>query len=366
MHEPLVTGGTVVTPGSSQPLDVAVDGEQVTAIDQPGSLDNEAAHIVDATGCLVIPGGADPHGNRLGVEAISSSDGSLLRAPANTKALEQRILAAFDGLTRKQKQLARFMLDKQVQLAFSSAEEVGREAGVDAATVVRFSRLLGYEGFAHLRDSVRSSVPEFLTAVEKVSRTLAKPSASSDIVAQVFSQDLRNIEETARANSPEILADAVRMLARAKRVYVLGMGMSHPIAAVLSHQLLLIGVRAERVPGDLVAAAAALSEMSAKDALVTISLWRYLKDSVRLFESARSSGAKTMLMTDSRLSPLAAEAEITLTASTEAAELSHSLVSLVTLTNVLATGVALSNPQRTLGRLRKIDEFYDRFGVMSD
>ena len=104
----------------------------------------------------------------------------------------------------------------------------------------------------------------------------------------------------------------------------------------------------------------------AKDALVAISLWRYLKDTIRPFELARTSGAKTVLIADSRLSPLAADAEITLTASAEAAELSHSLVSLVTLANVLATGVALSNPRRTVERLRTIDEFYDRFGVMSD
>jgi DNA-binding MurR/RpiR family transcriptional regulator len=258
------------------------------------------------------------------------------------------------------------MLENQVQLAFSSAEEVGREAAVDAATVVRFSRLLGYEGYAHLRDSVRSCVPEFLTALEKVSRTLADPSAGGDIVAQVFSQDLRNIEETARANSRETVGEAVRLIARANRVYVLGMGVSNSVAAVLSHQLSLIGVRAQRVPGDLVAAVATLSDMGAKDALVAISLWRYLKDTIRLFELARTSGAKTVLIADSRLSPLAADAEITLTASTEAAELSHSLVSLVTLANVLATGVALSNPRRTVERLRTIDDFYDRFGVMSD
>jgi DNA-binding MurR/RpiR family transcriptional regulator len=110
----------------------------------------------------------------------------------------------------------------------------------------------------------------------------------------------------------------------------------------------------------------ALNRVGAKDALVAISLWRYLKDTIRLFELARTSRAKTVLIADSRLSPLAADAEITLTASTEAAELSHSLVSLVTLANVLATGVALSNPRRTVERLRTIDEFYDRFGVMSD
>lgn len=258
------------------------------------------------------------------------------------------------------------MLDNRVQLAFSSAEEVGRGAGVDAATVVRFSRLLGYEGYADLRDSVRSSVPEFLTALEKVSRTLVDPPASVDVVAQVFAQDLRNIEETARANRQETLSDAVRIIAGADRVYVLGMGVSHAIAVMFSHQLSLIGLRAQCVSGDIVEAVVALSDMGASDALVAVSLWRYLKDTIRLFESALTSDARTILITDSRLSPLAARAEITLTASTEAAELSHSLASLVTLANVLTTGVALSQTDQTVERLRTIDKFYDRFGVMSE
>lgn len=61
MYDLLVRGGTVVTPDSSEPLDVAVEGEQITAIGQPGSLGHEAERVVDASGCLVIPGGIDPH-----------------------------------------------------------------------------------------------------------------------------------------------------------------------------------------------------------------------------------------------------------------------------------------------------------------
>lgn len=258
------------------------------------------------------------------------------------------------------------MLDNRVQLAFSSAEEVGRGAGVDAATVVRFSRQLGYEGYADLRDSVRSSVPEFLTALEKMSRTLADPPATGDVFGEVFAQDLRNIDTTARANDHATVSDAVRMLADADHVYVLGMGVSHAIAVMFSHQLSLIGLRAQCVSGDIVAAVVALSDAGADDALVVVSLWRYLKDTISLFESALTSGVRTLLITDSRLSPLATRAEITLAASTEAAELSHSLVGLVTLGNVLTTGVALRRPERTVERLRTVDTFYDRFGVMSD
>src|SRR5215813_13302533 len=104
--------------------------------------------------------------------------------------LETRILGILDQLTPKQRRLARFILDHQIYIAFASAQEVGRDAEVDAATVVRFSKRLGYAGFADLRAAVRISMPAFLTATEKVSRTLAVRSRKREIIDLIFSQDV--------------------------------------------------------------------------------------------------------------------------------------------------------------------------------
>ena len=61
MYDLVVRGGTVVTATATEALDVAVDGERIAAIDRPEALEGEAKKVVDATGCLVIPGGVDPH-----------------------------------------------------------------------------------------------------------------------------------------------------------------------------------------------------------------------------------------------------------------------------------------------------------------
>jgi dihydropyrimidinase len=62
----LITGGTVVSPEGTTPMDVVVDGERIDALVPPGSqLVDEAARngatIIDATGKYVIPGGVDVH-----------------------------------------------------------------------------------------------------------------------------------------------------------------------------------------------------------------------------------------------------------------------------------------------------------------
>ena len=61
MHDLLICNGTVVSPESSEQLDVAVDGEGIAAVGPTGSLGSEAKKVIDASGCLIIPGGIDPH-----------------------------------------------------------------------------------------------------------------------------------------------------------------------------------------------------------------------------------------------------------------------------------------------------------------
>src|SRR6185437_1148148 len=61
MYDLLIVGGTVVTATGSEACDVAVDGETIAAVGPAGSLGAEAKKVIDADGCLVIPGGIDPH-----------------------------------------------------------------------------------------------------------------------------------------------------------------------------------------------------------------------------------------------------------------------------------------------------------------
>jgi DNA-binding MurR/RpiR family transcriptional regulator len=284
--------------------------------------------------------------------------------PPEPISLEARILALRERLTEKQQRLGRLLLDDSLYVAFASAEDVGRRAGVDAATVVRFSQLLGYDGYAGLRDDVRGSVPQFLTALEKVSRTVGEAHEAGDVIADVIARDIGNIQETARLNPPDALQAAIRAVDSATWVFVLGSGIAAYLAEILAHQLSLVGVPVQRTPRTISEASVDIAAAGQGDTVVVIGLWRYLRDQVRLFEAARDAGATTVAVTDSKLSPLAAQADFLLIAATETPELTPSVTAIVTLGNVLATGVALARPERTLERLRGIDAVYDRIEAL--
>ncbi len=65
-----VTGGTVVTPSGTRQADVLVSAGRVLSVTEPGAVGaagaGGAAEVIEAAGCLVLPGGVDPHSHILG------------------------------------------------------------------------------------------------------------------------------------------------------------------------------------------------------------------------------------------------------------------------------------------------------------
>lgn len=286
------------------------------------------------------------------------------QASDDVEDLEARIHRLLPQLTPKQQRLARTLLGDEMLVAFASAEDVGRMADVDSATVVRFSRLLGYEGFAALRDAIRRRVPQFLTEIERVSRSLESSPTAQDSAIDVCAQDIRNIEEVARANSPNTFDAAIGRLDKAQRVFCLAQGVTLIAADYMTHQLTLIGVDAYRSPRNGVEAAMLLPSVSPEDVVVVFSVWRYLDETLNLCNAVREADASIIGLVDNRAAPVVAVSDLCLVAGTVTPKLGHSITALMTIVNVLVTGIAAADPARALNRLKLIEGFYSQISLI--
>jgi dihydropyrimidinase len=71
----LVRGGTLVSDGRCRPGDVLLDGETIAAAGDGAAAPAAVDRVLDASGCLVFPGGVDPHVHlELQTEAGRSAD----------------------------------------------------------------------------------------------------------------------------------------------------------------------------------------------------------------------------------------------------------------------------------------------------
>ena len=61
MIDIVIRGGTVVAPWGVGEWDVAIEGEKIAAVAEPGTLSTEGVRVIDAADRIVVPGGIEPH-----------------------------------------------------------------------------------------------------------------------------------------------------------------------------------------------------------------------------------------------------------------------------------------------------------------
>jgi DNA-binding MurR/RpiR family transcriptional regulator len=274
------------------------------------------------------------------------------------KTISAKIAAAFPRLSRRQKQVARFVVDNEYFVAFASATEVAQEADVSTATVVRFCQALGYEGYPHLQAAIRQRFPHFMTTVQKIEERLTSPISESDVLARVFATDISNIKHTMELLDPETFEAAVTEIDRATGILVVGGGLSAPPALFFAHSLKVMSFPVQVVTTGGAPLSLELSALRPSDLLIGISFWRYFRETVEAMYWAREIGAKRIAITDSELSPLAQLADYAFVTITDGVAHSISPISPISLINAFVAVLSLQRPQQTLAALRKVDAVY--------
>lgn len=272
--------------------------------------------------------------------------------------LEARITAALARFSPKQKQLARFMLDNRYLVSFASAGQVGEKVGASAATVVRFAQSLGYAGFSELQTTIREELPTYLTAAERIEKSLAALPSPDNVPQQVFHTDIKNIERTANSLSPSQLDAAVEEIVQADRILVVGCGLSAAPALFLTHSLKVIGFNVHLDTDAGISLAIDVAQLRPDTLLIAIDLWRYVRSTIKAVHAARRQGARVIAITDTIVSPLAQAADYAFEVATDGTAHSFSPTAVISLLNVFIAALSYRAPEQVMESLRQVDAAY--------
>lgn len=284
--------------------------------------------------------------------------------PTADNTLESRIARAFDDLTPKQQVLARLILDNRYMASFASAAEIGELVEASAATVVRLCQALGYQGLPDLQAAIRSELPSYLTAVERMEQRRFATPLDGETPERAFSTDIRNLQRTAESMATAPFRQVVDLLAGAREVVVVAGGITSPPALFLAYSLRVIGLQARAVLDGDVAQVVSTAHVTEDDVVVAIGVWRYITSTVAALAWAKQAGAQTVAISDSIVSPLARQADFALEVATEGAAHSLSITAMISLLNALIADVALRAPERTRLALLRVDKQVQERGLV--
>jgi DNA-binding MurR/RpiR family transcriptional regulator len=235
---------------------------------------------------------------------------------------------------------------------------------VSAATVVRFARALGYEGYTDLQEDIRAALPQYNTPSQKLAQRISEGSFASNVSANIAEVNIRNIEQTLQNVSLEMLDLAVDEMVNADRILIFSGGLSSMAAVMAQHSLTMLGFQARASINGGLAQTLEMSTIGPRDAVIVISIWRYLKDAVAAATYAHDAGAKVIALTDSLISPLAPPSDYMFIATTERAAHSRSLTGLISLIDLINATIVSKRPRESMQALKRIDDLYHQQGSL--
>jgi DNA-binding MurR/RpiR family transcriptional regulator len=240
-------------------------------------------------------------------------------APDAVNALLERIGAEFPGLSRQLKLIAAYVEQHHGHLGLEKIQDVAARSGVQPSAVVRFAKHFGFSGYTELQKIFRDGIAQQLAPshnyqarIRDVIDHAQERLSSADIAAEFIGGAIEGLRELQRGVHDSTLADAVELLAHAPAIWVAGARRSFPAASYLTYAL----QHADR-PIHLVTGVGAMHEGQLRglregDVMLAISYAPYAEETVLAARLALERGARLIAITDSRMSPLAADADVTL------------------------------------------------------
>jgi DNA-binding MurR/RpiR family transcriptional regulator len=234
-----------------------------------------------------------------------------------TTSPRQRVLDLFDGqrLTPVQRRIARILVEHAGRAGYLSSGDLASLAGVSQPSVTRFATALGFDGFPALRDELRVTIDGYRHGSSTLDDTAEAAPVSQ--LEQALADEIANLQRLSDAlRDPGPLAEAGRTLMESRPLPVLGMRAAGALANAFAYFAAKVhpDVRLLDEQGSLLADRLEQARAAGAVAMLAFVLPRYPREAVDALRDARAAGLRVVTVTDSPISPAAAESDVVLPA----------------------------------------------------
>ncbi len=281
--------------------------------------------------------------------------------------MQQDIIARLNGQSHKfskgQRAISAFITESYDKAAFMTAAALGKAVGVSESTVVRFAMELGYNGYPELQKAMQEMVVNRLTAVQRI-EVANDRIGNQDVLSMVLQSDIEKLRQTEEIVSREDFRQAVDAILSARRVYILGVRSTAPLASFLGYYLgqMLDNVHVVTTSGTSAVFEQIISA-DRQDAVVAFSFPRYSTSTAQGAEYCRSKGVRVIGITDSMASPLGRSCDHVLLAKSDMISLVDSLTAPLSIVNALIVAIAARREKELEKKFSELERVWEKYNV---
>lgn len=273
-------------------------------------------------------------------------------------------------LTKVAQKIAAFILDNMDEACFMTSTDIAGRLNISEASVIRFSRALGFSGFMDFQKSLRKSYSE---KVASISSSITVPSerllksisdtGNADFLKIHLHNSINDINSVVQKNTSETFSRAAEILMHSHRKYIIS---SRANAGVGSYLYLLLKHMLPDVYStnhESLNMIDILSDAEKDDCVIAFSFPRYSELDRSALEMVAERGTSIIVFTDKPSAILASYASVVILADVDTNVFFNSYVgvqfAMETLCAALTQKIGPSNEEK----LKRIDKYLGRYGL---
>jgi DNA-binding MurR/RpiR family transcriptional regulator len=264
------------------------------------------------------------------------------------------MLERFCTLSPRLQAAARFVVDHPNEVVTGSMRTLAERAGAQPATLVRLAQQLGYAGWPELKAAFVADMGLHSQRYGQRAKKLTVRGRDADLAHELFTTYQQNLAIT-QAQSADRLREAARLLKRAKVVHVAGFRASHPVAFTFFYGCRLFRNSVHLIDGQSAGLEAQMRPIDRADVVLVTSFAPYSRESIIVMDHAKAAGARVLALTDSRASPLALGADLSLLFATDSPSFFPSVAAAVALAEALLEQLVADGGEDVVAQIDRVE-----------
>ncbi len=259
----------------------------------------------------------------------------------------------YSEMGKAEKRIADTILETPGKIISLSIVELAELCGCSEASIVRFSKRLGLEGYQELKITIASEL-----GASPISSAITGEDTPLAIYEKLCNDIYLSLEKTKKSLVPGTLEEVCKRILSADRIVLFGLGNSASIAIDASHKFLRAGLQATAYTDNHMQMIAA-SHLTERDIVIGISHSGSSKDIVEAVKLAKERGAVTVAITGSAKSSLLKHTEYPLITSADETEYTilamNSRIVQLTIIDVIYHYIILNRSEKALEAIKETE-----------
>ncbi len=266
-------------------------------------------------------------------------------------------------MTKSQRVLAEYIRENIHDVGFMTYAELSKKTGVSEASIIRFFRMLGFDGVSEFKTHLKETIIRRPTPVIRIKETVSKIENNENVCKNLLNVDIAMLYEIEEHLSEDAIHSAVRLIKDARRIYIIGLGISRSIVEFLDFRFNRLNYPVVPVKNGGAELIERLFSSDKRDVIIVIGFFRPHKEIDITFRIAKEKGIRVIAITDSFSSPLAEKADIVLHARRGPKEFLTSLVAPMAVANILTIVLALEDKEKSVQSYTELEGMKEKYNL---